>query len=90
MIRNYKKEMMIMDETNEGNGLFIVTKGAMTIMTTRGFGTLSGSLIALPAVDHPERRPVWRFVQGRPGEAPWQNVDMRLSLNVAAERATPR
>jgi len=63
---------------------------AMTITTTRGFGTLSGSLIALPAVDHPERRPVWRFVNSRPGEAPWQDVDMRLSLNVAAERATPR
>ena len=31
MIRNYKKEMMIMDETNEGNGLFIVTKGAVKV-----------------------------------------------------------
>jgi len=31
MIRNYKKDMMIMDETNEGTGLFIVTKGAVKV-----------------------------------------------------------
>ena len=63
---------------------------AMTIITERGFGTLSGSLIALPAIEHPERRPIWRFVHGRPGEGPWQDVDLRLAIDVQAGRAARR
>ena len=53
---------------------------AMAIATDRGFGTLSGSLIALPAIEHPERRPVWRFTHGRPGEAPWRDIDLRRAV----------
>lgn len=31
MIRNYKKDMMIVDESNEGPGLFVVKKGAVKV-----------------------------------------------------------
>ncbi len=31
MLRNYKKDMMIVDETNEGPGLFVVIKGAVKV-----------------------------------------------------------
>jgi CRP-like cAMP-binding protein len=31
IFRNYKKEMVIMDESNEGPGLFIITKGAVKV-----------------------------------------------------------
>ncbi|MBI3453457.1 MAG: NRDE family protein, partial [Rhodospirillales bacterium] len=40
-------------------------EGAMNIVTTRGFGTVSSSLIALPAPGRkPAARPVWRFATG--------------------------
>lgn len=31
IFRNYKKDMVIMDESNEGQGLFIITKGAVKV-----------------------------------------------------------
>ncbi len=31
IVRNYKKDMIILDETNEGTGLFIVTKGEVKV-----------------------------------------------------------
>ena len=46
---------------------------AMTVVMESGFGTVSGSLIALP----PRRRPpspIWLFAAGRPGEAPYLPV----------------
>jgi hypothetical protein len=49
---------------------------AMTIVTDEGFGTVSSSLIALPAVprslaDRP-RSPVWLFAAGRPDRHPYE------------------
>jgi len=41
---------------------------AMTVVTDTGFGTLSSSLIALPAMGRDDAHPVWRFCSGRPGE----------------------
>lgn len=48
-------------------------RGAMAIPEAGGYGTLSGSLIALPA---PGVSPhaVWRFCAGRPGTAPYHDI----------------
>jgi len=51
--------------------------GAMNIPADgRGFGTVSSSLIALPGLEPPGRRPVWKFCPGRPGERPYDDVDI--------------
>ena len=48
---------------------------AMTVLTDTPFGTLSSSLIALPAIGRSGIRPVWRFCSGRPGEVPHLEID---------------
>ena len=40
-----------------------------------GFGTVSSSLIALPAIERAEIRPIWRFASGPPEGWQWQRVD---------------
>ncbi|NKB50352.1 MAG: hypothetical protein GKS02_13425 [Alphaproteobacteria bacterium] len=47
---------------------------AMCIVTDRGYGTVSSSLIALPSPELVEQDYVWRFAAGRPGEAPFERV----------------
>lgn len=49
--------------------------GAMSIVTGTGFGTLSGSLLALPSKEAPDPRGVWLFASGRPGEATYEAVE---------------
>ncbi len=49
---------------------------AMTVVTETPFGTLSSSLIALPAADRPPVRPLWLFCAGRPGERPHRPVEI--------------
>lgn len=51
-------------------------RGAMNFLLPTGFGTVSGSLLALPAADRPDLAPVWHFAAGRPHEAPWVPVDL--------------
>lgn len=46
--------------------------GAMTVVTSSGFGTVCASLLALAADDEAEA--VWLFAPGRPGEAGFQPV----------------
>jgi hypothetical protein len=49
-------------------------ESAINLVTERGFGTLSSSLIALPAPRRGEKyaaRRRWLFAAGRPGEAPY-------------------
>jgi hypothetical protein len=46
--------------------------GAMTVVTDGPYGTLSSCLIALPAVG----MPVMKFADGRPGEAPFEQVPL--------------
>jgi hypothetical protein len=53
--------------------------GAMFIEPAPGvengkFGTVSSSLIALPAIERSEKRPVWRFTGGAPEQWDWQEV----------------
>lgn len=40
----------------------------MTIVTERGFGTVSSALIALPAMGVEDRKPIFLHAEGRPGE----------------------
>jgi hypothetical protein len=47
---------------------------AMNFMTPSGFATLSSTLIALPAIGHPARRPRLRFIARRPVAGLWQEV----------------
>lgn len=47
---------------------------AMNIVTEYGFGTVSSALIALPAPDVDDIRPIWRFSAGRPDEVPFETV----------------
>ena len=48
--------------------------GAMNVMTDRGFGTVSSSLMALPEPQIKAVKPVWLFASGRPDEAPFEPV----------------
>jgi hypothetical protein len=45
---------------------------AMTVVSGHGYGTVSASLLALPAPDI--GKPVWLFAPGRPGETPFDPV----------------
>jgi hypothetical protein len=47
---------------------------AMNIVTEYGFGTVSCSLMALPAVEAEAAGPIWRFAPGRPDEVPFAPV----------------
>ena len=47
---------------------------AMCIVTDHGYGTVSSSLIALPAAGNAEQSNVWRFAPGLPGDAPFEAV----------------
>jgi hypothetical protein len=54
--------------------------GAMFIDPVPGvelgkFGTVSSSLMALPAIERPDVRPIWRFASGPPEGWEWQRVD---------------
>ena len=55
-------------ETEDGD-----PSGAMTVVTDGPYGTLSSCLIALPAAG----MPVMRFADGRPGEAPFEEIPLR-------------
>ncbi len=50
--------------------------GDMCVVTTGGFGTLSSSLIALPAPEAADQPPVWLFAAGPPGEVPYEPVSL--------------
>ncbi len=55
-------------------------EAAMTIVTERGFETVSSSLIALPGLPQSLRgrpaKPVWLFAAGRPDTVPYKPVDL--------------
>lgn len=48
----------------------------MCIVTDRGYGTVSSSLLALPTMDDADAEPVWLFAAGRPDEAPYIPVTL--------------
>jgi len=49
---------------------------AMNVVTDSGFGTVSSSLIALPAAASEPPDPVWLFAAGRPDEKPYEPVQV--------------
>ncbi|HLI10507.1 MAG TPA: NRDE family protein [Alphaproteobacteria bacterium] len=49
-------------------------ESAMCVVTDYGFGTSSSSLLALPARERLDGKPIWLFASGRPGEAPYRPV----------------
>jgi hypothetical protein len=51
-------------------------KGAMTIVTDKGFGTVSSSLLALPAPGRLGVKPQWLFAPGRPDETDYERVEL--------------
>ncbi len=52
------------------------SEGAMCITSEDGFGTVSSSLIALPAPGKGIGKPLWMFCPGRPGEAAYEAVEL--------------
>lgn len=48
---------------------------AMCIVTDKGYGTVSSTLMALPSANHPNRKRVWKFANGRPDEQPFEFVE---------------
>ena len=50
--------------------------GDMCVDTGMGFGTLSSSLIALPATGMVQQPPIWLFAAGPPGQAPYEPVTL--------------
>jgi uncharacterized protein with NRDE domain len=50
--------------------------GAVWVATDTGFGTVSSSLIALPAAGRSEMKPVWLFAPDNPGERNYAPVCM--------------
>jgi hypothetical protein len=51
-------------------------ESALSVVTDFGFGTSSSSLLALPRAQSPPRQPIWLFAAGRPGESPYEPVDL--------------
>lgn len=52
--------------------------GGLTIRTDWGYGTVSASLIALPAMADADTSPVWLFAPGPPDETDYQAVDFSV------------
>lgn len=52
------------------------SRNAMTVVTDWGYGTVSSSLIAVPAPDGSDRKPVLLFAGGRPGESTYETVTL--------------
>ncbi len=50
--------------------------GAMNVATEAGFGTVSSSLIALPAAGRKDAGAVWLFAAGPPGDAPFEKISL--------------
>ncbi len=50
--------------------------GAMNVATEAGFGTVSSSLIALPAAGRTDVGPVWLFAAGPPGAVPFDSISL--------------
>ncbi len=63
------KELMASREYDDSAG----PVGAMTVITDRGFGTLSSSLIALPHAGS-EEKPIWLFAAGSPDKTDYKPV----------------
>jgi uncharacterized protein with NRDE domain len=57
---------LLCDKGHDPNGTVF---DAMNIVSNTGFGTVSSSVIALPAAQFAARKPIWKFVGGRPDKS---------------------
>jgi len=65
---------LLCDRGRDPNGTVF---DAMNIVSNTGFGTVSSSVIALPAPQFAARKPIWRFVGGRPDKtSAWSDIDL--------------
>jgi hypothetical protein len=51
----------------------------MCIVTDRGYGTVSSTLVALPSAELPDAETIWRFAPGRPDTTPYEHVILSLA-----------
>ena len=51
-------------------------RGGLCVVTDGDYGTVSSSLVALPAAVSAQVRPIWLFAAGRPGEAAYRPIDL--------------
>ena len=51
-------------------------ESAMNVVTDRGFGTVSSSLLALPATHRVDLQPVWLFAAGHPDLMAYESVSL--------------
>ena len=51
-------------------------RGAMCVVTPVGFETICSSLIALPSMERPGVKPVWRFAPGRPDRTAFEALEL--------------
>ncbi len=51
-------------------------ESAMTVVTNHGYGTVSSSLVALPATRRVDLQPVWLFAAGRPDLMTYESVSL--------------
>lgn len=58
---------------------------AMCYRTPGGFGTVSSSLLALPARRFEPRHPIWKFAAGPPDMVPWEEVGEGWALQRSPE-----
>ncbi len=71
---------LLADRGHASPGSDIEPESAVNVVTKHGFGTVSSSLIALPAPGYRAKDaalPRWLFAAGRPGEAPYTKIDLR-------------
>jgi len=60
---------------------------ALNIVTEIGFGTGSSALLALPAIEHADKQPVFLFADGRPDEVSYRSVaDLRSAQDAAMQQ----
>ncbi|MBT3932112.1 MAG: hypothetical protein HOL07_11940 [Rhodospirillaceae bacterium] len=50
----------------------------MCIVTDKGYGTVSSTLVALPSAERPDVDAVWHFAPGRPDATPYEHVILSL------------
>jgi hypothetical protein len=64
-------------DAGPGGALFIdPVPGPVPSAESGLFGTVSSSLIALPAVDRPGQPPIWRFADGPPERWAWREIPL--------------
>ena len=51
-------------------------ESAMTVVTNHGYGTVSSSLVALPALHRTDLQPVWLFAAGRPDLMAYESISL--------------